>query len=124
LLGGSSGKSDSVSHAAGFELRAGQAVAAALAVGDITLAGTGTVSQVEDDRVLAFGHPLLGLGGVEMPMMSAEIVTILPSNMSSVKIANTGQIIGTVRQDRLSAIYGEIGPSPPYAPGHGAHSPR
>jgi hypothetical protein len=97
-------------------LQPGQAVGAALAVGDITLAGTGTVSQVDGNRVLAFGHPLLGLGEVAMPMMEAEIVTILPSNLNSVKISNTGQMIGTVRQDRLSAIYGEIGPPPEMVP--------
>ncbi len=64
-------------------LRPGDAVAAALAVGDITLAGTGTVSQVDGDRVLAFGHPMLGLGAVAVPMASADIVAILPSNLSS-----------------------------------------
>lgn len=98
------------------DLRPGDAVAAALAVGDITLAGTGTVSQVDGKRVLAFGHPLLGLGEVEVPMVSAEIVTILPSNLSSFKISNTGPIIGTVRQDRLSAIYGEMGDGPAMVP--------
>ena len=80
------------------------------------MAGTGTVSQVDGTRVLAFGHPLLGLGEVEMPMTAAEIVTILPSNMSSVKISNTGAVIGTVRQDRLSAIYGELGEGPVMIP--------
>lgn len=98
------------------QLRPGQAVAAALAVGDITLAGTGTVSQVDGNRILAFGHPLMGLGTVEVPMAAAEIVTILPSNLSSFKISNTGRVIGTVRQDRLSAIYGEIGPAPEMVP--------
>ncbi len=87
-----------------------------MAVGDITLVGTGTVSQVEGNRVLAFGHPMLGLGTVEVPMTSAEIVAILPSNLSSFKIANAGEVIGTVRQDRLSAIYGEIGPGPTMIP--------
>ncbi len=94
----------------------GHAVGAALAVGDITLAGTGTVSQVDGDRVLAFGHPLLGLGTVEVPMTEAEVVAILPSNLSSFKISNTGGVIGTVRQDRLSAIYGELGRKPPLMP--------
>lgn len=98
------------------QLVPGQAVGAALSVGDITLAGTGTVSQVDGDQILAFGHPLLGLGEVEMPMIEAEIVTILPSNLSSVKIANTGRMIGTVRQDRLSAIYGELGTWPDLVP--------
>lgn len=97
-------------------LRPGEAVAAALAIGDITLAGTGTVSQVDGTRVLAFGHPMLGLGAVDVPMASAEIVAILPSNQNSLKISNTGPVIGTVRQDRLSAIYGELGPGPAMVP--------
>jgi len=111
-LGGSSSARDESPIA----LKPGYAVGAALAVGDITLAGTGTVSRVKGGRVLAFGHPMLGLGTVEVPMTSAEIVAILPSNLSSVKIANSGQVIGTVRQDRLSAIYGEIGPGPDLVP--------
>ena len=115
-LGGSDLTASANDSSAPSALRPGQAVGAALAVGDITLAGTGTVSQVDGNRVLAFGHPLMGLGEVEMPMTSAEIVTILPSNMSSVKISNTGSVIGTVSQDRLSAIYGEIGPPPAMVP--------
>lgn len=114
-LGGSS-SSGNTPDSSSMELKPGYAVGAALAVGDITLAGTGTVSQVDGDRVLAFGHPMLGLGTVEVPMTSAEIVAILPSNLSSFKIANSGRVIGTVRQDRLSAIYGEIGPPPALVP--------
>jgi hypothetical protein len=97
-------------------LRPGSAVAVALATGDITLAGTGSVSRVDGNRILAFGHPMLSLGAVELPMALADIIAILPSNLSSVKISNTGPVIGTIRQDRLSAIYGEIGPIPPMLP--------
>ena len=116
LGGAQSMDTDTMPAAEPAPLRAGQAVGAALAIGDITLAGTGTVSHVDGDRVLAFGHPLLGLGTVEVPMTTADIVAILPSNLSSFKIANTGSVIGTVRQDRLSAIYGEIGPQPEMVP--------
>ncbi len=97
-------------------LKPGSAVAVALATGDITLAGTGTVSHVDGNRILAFGHPMLGLGDVELPMASAEILTILPSQLNSFKLSNTGEIIGTISQDRLSAIYGEIGPKPSMLP--------
>lgn len=93
-------------------LRAGSAVAVALATGDITLAGTGTVSRLDGDRVTAFGHPMLSLGEVALPMCATEIITILPSSMSSVKIANTGAVIGTISQDRLSAVSGTLGPGP------------
>lgn len=94
------------------ELRAGGAVAVALATGDITLAGTGTVSRVDGKRVTAFGHPMLSLGDVALPMCAAEIITILPSQMQSIKIANTGAIIGTITQDRLSAVSGSLGAGP------------
>jgi hypothetical protein len=97
-------------------LKPGSAVAVALATGDITLAGTGTVSHVNGNHILAFGHPMLGLGDVELPMASAEILTILPSALNSFKLSNTGEVIGTISQDRLSAIYGEIGPKPPMLP--------
>lgn len=90
----------------------GSAVAVALATGDITLAGTGTVSDVDGRSITAFGHPMMSLGQVALPMCAAEIVTILPSSMHSVKIANTGQIIGTITQDRLSAVSGMLGEGP------------
>ncbi len=93
-------------------LQPGGAVSVALATGDITLAGTGTVSRVDGSNITAFGHPMLSLGDVELPMCAAEIVTILPSQMSSMKIANTGAVIGTITQDRLSAISGALGPGP------------
>lgn len=93
-------------------LHAGSAVAVALATGDITLAGTGTVSSVNGNHVTAFGHPMLALGDVDLPMCAAEIVTILPSSMQSIKVANTGPIIGTISQDRLSAVTGTLGPGP------------
>ena len=115
-LGGSGSDPSMPAVASDGTLRPGEAVAAALAIGDITLAGTGTVSQVDGTRVLAFGHPMLGLGAVDVPMASAEIVAILPSNQNSMKISNTGPVIGTVRQDRLSAIYGELGPGPVMIP--------
>lgn len=97
-------------------LRPGDVVAVALAVGDISLAGTGTVSYVDGNRILAFGHPMLSLGATDLPMASAEIVTILPSQYNSIKLSNTGGIIGSFSQDRLSGIYGELGRMPPLVP--------
>jgi hypothetical protein len=55
---------------------------------------------------------MMTLGDVALPMCAAEIVTILPSQMSSIKVANTGAIIGTVTQDRLSAVSGTLGAAP------------
>ncbi len=98
------------------QLAPGGAVAVALATGDITLAATGTVSLVRGREIVAFGHPLLSLGEVELPLCHAEVLTILPSQMQSVKVANIGPVIGTIRQDRLSAVAGELGPGPAMIP--------
>ena len=111
-LGGSDSASDQAA-AIPTALRPGGVVAVALATGDISLAGTGTVSHVDGNRILAFGHPMLSLGATELPMASAEVVTILPSQLNSVKIANTGGVIGSFSQDRLSGIYGELGRKAP-----------
>lgn len=113
-LGGSTPSSalGSAPSANSSQLAPGSAVAVALATGDITLAGTGTVSNVDGRSITAFGHPMLSLGSVELPMCEAEIVTILPSAMQSVKVANTGRIIGTITQDRLSAVSGVLGEGP------------
>jgi len=116
-LGGNAGSDESTSASQpSAELRPGGVVAAALAVGDITLAAGGTVSHVDGSHVLAFGHPLMSLGATEVPMAAAEVVTILPSTLNSVKVTNTGRVIGTFSQDRLSGIYGEIGRMPSLVP--------
>jgi hypothetical protein len=93
-------------------LRPGDAVSVALSTGDITLAGTGTVSRVDGNRIVAFGHPMLGLGDVQFPMCSADVVAILPSTLESMKVANIGPVIGCISQDRLSAVSGVLGPGP------------
>lgn len=114
-LGGSTqsgGVGDTAADAGAATLHPGEAVSVALATGDITVGGTGTVSRVQGRHVTAFGHPMLSLGDVALPMCAAEIVTILPSQMQSVKIANTGRVIGTVNQDRLSAVAGILGRGP------------
>lgn len=113
-LGGSthSGVNRSAAESGLAPLTPGSAVSVALATGDITLAGTGTVSSVDGTRITAFGHPMLSLGEVSLPMCAADIIAILPSSMQSIKVANTGPIIGTITQDRLSAVSGTLGAGP------------
>ena len=117
-LGGSTqGSADSANQPAPHpHLRPGDVVAVALATGDVSLAGTGTVSRVEGNRILAFGHPMLSLGATDLPMANAEVVAILPSQFNSVKVSNAGDVIGTFSQDRLSGIYGEVGRKPQMVP--------
>jgi hypothetical protein len=97
-------------------LEPGGAVSAALVTGDMTLAGTCTVSRREGDKLYACGHPLLGFGDIALPMTRSEIVTTVPSEWASFKIANIGEVVGSFEQDRSSAIVGRLGPAPPMVP--------
>jgi hypothetical protein len=91
------------------DLAPGAAVAAVLVDGDLRLAATGTVTDRNEAGVLAFGHPFLGLGNVDIPMAAAEVVAVIANQYSSFKIANFGPTVGAFRQDRLAGIYGELG---------------
>ncbi len=98
------------------DLQPGAAVAGVLVDGDLRLAATGTVTDRVGDQVVAFGHPLLGLGEVRLPMASAEVVTVLPSRFSSFKITNLGGVVGAFDLDRMSGIRGRLGKEAPTTP--------
>ena len=87
----------------------GSSVAAVLVRGDVDVAATGTVTAIDGDRLLAFGHPFLGVGLVSLPMANATIVNTMASALRSYKMSVTGGIIGEVSQDRLTAIGGRLG---------------
>ncbi len=94
----------------------GSAVAAQLLSGDMDLAATGTVTWVEGNSVLAFGHPFLSMGPVSMPMTQAEVLTVFPSLYRSFKFAATGPVIGSIDQDRSTGILGTFGTRAPMVP--------
>ncbi|HEX7253758.1 MAG TPA: SpoIVB peptidase S55 domain-containing protein, partial [Thermoanaerobaculia bacterium] len=97
-------------------LRPGSAVAAQLLTGDMDVSATGTVTWVEGNSVLAFGHPFLSMGPVSMPMAEADVLTVLPSLYRSVKFAASGPILGTISQDRSTGILGTFGTQAPMVP--------
>ncbi len=97
-------------------LQPGDAVGVALLTGDFELGATGTVTHVDGDRVYAFGHPLYNLGPTQFPMTRATVQVVLPSLMASSKLASFGEIVGTVQQDRATAIAGRLGPAPSLIP--------
>jgi len=97
-------------------LQAGDAIGASLIRGDLTMAGTGTVTMVEGDRVYAFGHPFYNLGPTRFPMTRAHVTTLLPSLAISSKLASIGEVVGTIDQDRATGIYGSFGPGPAMIP--------
>lgn len=97
-------------------LEPGDAIGVSLVRGDYELGATGTVTHVEGDRVYAFGHPFFNLGPTAFPMTRARIYTLLPSLMTSAKIAALGDVVGTVEHDRATTIAGRLGATPAMIP--------
>lgn len=93
-------------------LRPGDPVGMSLVRGDFEMGATGTVTHVDGAKVYAFGHPFLNLGPTQLAMTEAHVVTVLPSLDSSMKLASMGRVIGTVTQDRATAVGGTLGAGP------------
>lgn len=100
----------------GKPLQPGDPIGAALVRGDLTMAGAGTVTLVEDGRVHAFGHPFYNLGPIRFAMTRASVTTLLPSLALSSKIAAIGEVVGALDQDRAAGIFGALGPGPEMIP--------
>lgn len=94
----------------------GGSVALVLVHGDLNLAAHGTVTDVDGDRILAFGHPVLGVGPVLVPMAQSEVLTTVASLSNSFKVANVGPIIGAFDQDREPGARGRVGLTAPTIP--------
>jgi hypothetical protein len=87
----------------------GGAVAGVIFDGDVSLSAVGTVTHVDGNQVLAFGHPFIGSGAVSIPMASAKILATISSTYYSYKMAEVASIVGNIHQDRISGIMGVIG---------------
>ena len=87
----------------------GSAVSAILVRGDLSMAGTCTVTYVDPARLLACGHPITQFGPVAMPMTKATVLATLPSPLNAFKIIETTETVGSFTQDRNAAILGRFG---------------
>jgi len=97
-------------------LQPGSMISVGLVRGDWTVNADGTVTYVDGKRVWAFGHRLLSTGPTEMPFMRSSVVTVLPSLMISFKISTARELMGAIRQDRSTGLYGELGARPSMIP--------
>ena len=94
----------------GWKPEPGAAVGAALAWGDFSAGGIGTLTALsKDGRFIAFAHPMFNRGAVSYAMTEAGIVKIIPSLTSSFKLGYIDSIAGVITQDRPQAIGGRLG---------------
>ena len=76
-----------------------------LSRGDVSITGIGTTTFADGaGRVAGFGHPMLGGGDEALPVCVANVIWILASAQSSHKIGECARPLGTLVQDRQTAI--------------------
>lgn len=107
---------DPPSEIAYGSLEPGSAVGVQLVRGDVSLGALGTVTYVDGDKVLAFGHPFLKRGRTGFLMTNAYIFTTIRGIESSFKVGSTGEVIGTVNQDRGAGVAGQMNQYPGIVP--------
>jgi hypothetical protein len=110
--GGAGGKKPAAAPAQAVQ--PGATVGVALIRGDISAVAMGTLTQVEGGTVVAFGHSLLGLGEVDLPLVFGEVHAIVASLASSMKLTSPLNEIGAVVQDLPTGIVAELGRRAPW----------
>ncbi len=100
----------------GAALQPGAPVAVQIVRGDMQATALGTITHVDGQRLLAFGHPMFHAGPVELPMARARVFTVYPSQAISFVIGAAAQPAGAIVADRQTGIMGATGRTAPMVP--------
>ena len=90
-------------------LHPGSMISVQLMSGDLNVGADGTVTYIDGAKLYAFGHRFLGTGPTDLPFARSEVLALVPNLNSSFKISAAKELMGVVRQDRNTAIAGELG---------------
>ena len=95
----------------------GEPFGVAVVCGDFTVGATGTVTAVDNDKIVGFGHSFAHAGNVNYFMTDANVLgPISGTTGGGMRIASTGNIIGRINQDRDAGIAGILGKFPNVVP--------
>ncbi len=94
----------------------GAALAAMYTDGDLWAGAIGTVTYVNGDHVLAFGHPMDWIGSTSLYLDNAYIDGIWGRSLAAYKLGEPGSVRGTITQDYGSGIGGRLGETPAQVP--------
>lgn len=89
----------------------GSAIAVQLVDGDVEVSVLGTVTHVDGDRFIAFGHQFEAAGTVDYVASLAEVICIMQSEGRPYKLGAALDPVGRITQDRLTGLAGELGAS-------------
>jgi len=82
----------------------GGAIGVQLVSGDISAMPLGTVTRVEGDRLLGFGHPLMSAGVTALPTAVAKVLWFWASDYRSFKVGYPVRSMGALIGDRQASI--------------------
>lgn len=88
---------------------AGSSIAVQMCNGDVEAGAIGTLTWTDGRSFLAFGHPFLNIGSVEMPMSKSSVLAVLPSDSFPFKLGTFGKPAAVVTEDRMYGLAGTIG---------------
>ncbi|HML34091.1 MAG TPA: SpoIVB peptidase S55 domain-containing protein [Sporomusa sphaeroides] len=94
----------------------GSTIGVQLVRGDVSVGALGTVTYVEGDKILAFGHPFLKRGQANYFLTDAKVYTTVSGLENSFKVGNSTEAIGMITQDRGAGIAGKLGHFPSVVP--------
>ncbi len=98
------------------DLKPGSMISVQLMAGDLSVGADGTVTHIDGNRIYAFGHRFLDIGSTGLPFARAEVLTLLANTNTSFKISTAKEWMGTIYQDRNTAVAGELGKRPAMVP--------
>ncbi len=109
LLPVSAGISGKLSEYTDVSMKPGGILTLPLVYGDIELSAIGTITEIVDDRVYAFGHDFLGEGPIDVPMATGYVHTVVARLTRSFKFGQSIDIKGALYADQSTAIVGRLG---------------
>src|SRR5260370_2150757 len=84
--------------------------------GDFDMSGIGTVTHIEGKRVYGFGHPFMGLGGCDLPLMTGYTHAIFPRLSISFKMGSPMRTVGVINANTSTCIAGWLDRQPDMLP--------
>ncbi len=98
------------------DVKPGSMISVQLMAGDMGVGADGTVTYVDGSRVYAFGHRFLDIGATALPFARADVIALMPNVNTSFKLSTAREWMGSISQDRNTAVSGELGVRPPMVP--------
>ena len=77
----------------------GGAIGVQMVRGDVSAMGLGTVTRVEGDKLVAFGHPMMNGGVSSMPTAIGRVLWVLATQQRSFKLGEAVRPMGALVND-------------------------